>query len=401
MHTESVQEGGVMAEKNRTYRQLMPVAVHFGVGAIGKLGSVTAKYGRKALLVTEPWTGWNENLLRECKAMLEREGLSVIVYDGVKPNPTTAVVAEAARAGKSAGCDVVVGVGGGSTMDTAKAAAIEMTHPLPCFEYAYFQPQQPTAATLPIVLVTTTSGTGSHVSKCSVVTHAEKGIKTGIVSDYIFAREAIVDPALMASVPAAVTATTGFDVFTHAFESFINVNANPYIDAHAIEAIQILAEALPRAVGNGGDMEARARMAVADTLAGTCIANVGTTLPHSLGQPVSGHFPQVSHGGALAMVYPAFMDFSWKGSVAKFARVARVLDPKLDRAADEKAARASGRAVRAFLKRIGFTATLRSVPGLEAKLDVLVKEAMDFPDTFVNPVVPTAEQARKLYLDSL
>jgi alcohol dehydrogenase class IV len=286
-------------------------------------------------------------------------------------------------------------------MDTAKAAAIEMTHPLPCFEYAYFQPQQPTAATLPLILVTTTSGTGSHVTKCSVVTHAEKGIKTGIVSDFIFAREAIVDPLLMLSVPAAVTATTGFDVFTHAFESYININANQYIDTHAIESIQTLAEALPRAVKNGNDLDARIRMTIADTLAGTCIANVGTTLPHSLGQPVSGHFPQVSHGGALAMVYPAFMDFSWKGNPAKFARVARIFDAKLAHVTDEKAAAASASVIRDFLHRIGFTDTLGSVKGIEAKLDILVKEAMDFPDTFVNPVVPTADQTRQLYLASM
>jgi alcohol dehydrogenase class IV len=390
-----------MGDNQKAFRQFMPTAVHFGPGAITKLGEIAAKYGRKALLVTEPRAAWNEKLLGECKASLEKQGLAVTVYDGVKPNPTTALVAEAARAGKKAGCDVVVGVGGGSTMDTAKAAAIEMTHPLPCFEYAYFQPQQPTAATLPIVLVTTTSGTGSHVTKCSVVTHAEKGIKTGIVSDFIFAREAIVDPLLMLSLPASVTATTGFDVFTHAFESYININANPYIDTHALEAIQTLVEALPRAVKDGKDLEARTRMTVADTLAGTCIANVGTTLPHSLGQPISGHFPQVSHGGALAMVYPAFMEFSWKGNPAKFARVARIFDPKLERKSDEKAAAGSADAIRAFLRKIGFTDSLRSVPGLEAKLDILVKEAMDFPDTFVNPVVPTVDQARQLFLASM
>ncbi len=389
-----------MGEAKINYRHYLPVQVHFGEGSLARLGTICARYGKKALLVTEPWSGWNEKLFHSCRKLLEKEGLTVTVYDGVAPNPTTAMVAAAARAGKTAGCDVVVGVGGGSTMDTAKAAAIEMTHPLPCFAYAYFQPQQPTGATLPIVLVTTTSGTGSHVSKCSVVTHAEKAIKTGIVSDFIFAREAIVDPELLVSMPPGVTATTGFDVFTHAFESYVNINANPYIDCLAIAAIETLAEVLPRAVKDGGDLDARARMAVADTLAGTCIANVGTTLPHSLGQPVSGHFPRVSHGGALAMVYPAFMAFSWKGSVAKFARVARIFDPKLERVADEKAAERSATAIRSFLATIGLDDRLQSIAGLEEKLDVLVKEAMDFPDTFVNPVVPTAEQARQLYRDS-
>ena len=386
---------------SKPFRHLMPVVVHMGPGSLAGLGTAVRRHGRKALMVSEPREGWNEALLRECRVMMEKEGVAVTVSAGAQPNPTTAQVAEAAKAGRQAGCDVVVGIGGGSSMDTAKAAAIEMTHPLPCFSYAWFQPQQPTSATLPIVLVTTTSGTGSHVSKCSVVTHAERGIKTGIVSDYLFAREAIVDPTLMVSVPPKVTADTGFDVFTHAFESYINVGANPIIDAHAIEAIGILAEALPLAVRNGKDLDARMRMAVADTLAGTSIANVGTTLPHSLGQPISGHFPNVSHGGSLAMVYPSFMAFSWKGSVAKFARVARIFEPGLSRAGDEEAAQKCAEVLRGFLRGIGLTETLRCVSGIEAQLDLLVREAMEFPDTFANPVVPSAAQARQLYLDSL
>lgn len=390
-----------MTKKNDLFGYFMPVRVHFGPGAVSQLGTLTRTHGEKALLVTEPWDDWKAELLQRCRLMLEQAGLEVAVYAGVGPNPTTEQVAAAAAVGKRARCDVVVGIGGGSSMDTAKAAAIEMTHPLPCFEYAYFQPQQPTSTTLPIILVTTTSGTGSHVSKVSVVTHAQKGIKTGIVSDYIFAREAIVDPALMLTVPPKVTATTGFDVFTHSFESYVNVNSNPYIDELVIASIQILAEALPRVVTNGQDRNARTRMAVADTLAGTCIANVGTTLPHSLAQPISGHFPSVSHGAALAMVYPAFMDFSWQGNVPKFARIARILNPRLSNASDQEAASQSASAVRAFLGLIGCTDTLRSVPGIEKALDILVKEAMDFPDTFVNPVVPSPEQARQLFLASV
>jgi len=390
-----------MGKAEMQYRQFMPVMVHFGEGSLEKLGSICGRLGKKALLVTEPWAGWNVELYRRCRLLLEKASLAVTVFDGVMPNPTTGMVSAAARTGKIAGCDVVVGVGGGSAMDTAKAAAIEMTPRLPCFNYAYFQPQQPTAATLPIVLVTTTSGTGSHVSKCSVITHEEKGIKTGIVSDFLFARDAIVDPELMVSAPPIVTATTGFDVFTHAFESYININANPYVDCLAIAAIETLAEALPLAVRQGTDRGARARMAVADTLAGTCIANVGTTLPHSLGHPVSGHFPGVSLGAALAMVYPAFMEFSWRGNIAKFARVGRILDPTLEGLDDATAAARSPRTIRGFLSAIGLRDRLGSVAGLAQKLEVLVREAMAFPDTFVTPVAPTADQMRQLYRDSL
>jgi alcohol dehydrogenase class IV len=138
-------------------------------------------------------------------------------------------------------------------------------------------------------------------------------------------------------------------------------------------------------------------MAVADTLAGACIANVGTTLPHSLAQPVSGHFPAVSHGGALACVYPPFLAFSWKGNPAKFARVARIFEPRLASSSDVDAAKACSEVLAGFLERIGITEGLGSVAGLEASMEVLVKEALDFPDTYVNPAVPTREEVIALY----
>lgn len=379
----------------------MPVRVHSGPGSIERLGKIVKRYGSRALLVSEPLAVWNERLLHDCKQMLEDEGLEVATFFGVNPNPSTSQISAAAETGRSARCDVVVGIGGGSSMDTAKAAAVEMTHPLSCFEYAFFQPRQPTEAVLPIVLVTTTSGTGSHVTRYSVFTHEEKRVKTTIVSDHIFAKEAIVDSSLMISVPPKVTASTGFDVFAHAFESYINVNATPYVDAHAIEAIEILIDALPRAVDDGGDRQARALMATADTLAGTCIANVGTTLPHSLGQPISGHFPQVSHGGSLAMVYPAFMDFTWSGSVSKFARVARILDGRLQHTSEKSAAKECSRAVSSLLARIGLTETLSSIPGFQESIAALVQEAMVFPDTVANPVVATEHEIRQLYAASM
>jgi len=152
------------------FNYFLPGKIRFGSGKLAELAEAVTPCGRRVLL--------------------EGAGLAVAVYDEAQPNPNTEIVS-AAAAGKKTDCDLVLGVGGGSVMDVAKAAAIEMTHPRKSFDYAYFQPRQPGTTTPPIVLLTTTSGTDSHVPKCSVVTHAEKQIKTGTVSDHIFAREAI------------------------------------------------------------------------------------------------------------------------------------------------------------------------------------------------------------------
>ena len=378
---------------------LLPVKIRFGPGRIAELADAVKPHGNRVLLVTGRWDGAKRRLHESCRRLLEQSGLDLAVYDGARPNPTTAMVSTAAEIGRQRRCDLVLGVGGGSVMDVAKAAAVEITHELGCFDYAYFQPQQPGSATLPIVLVSTTSGTGSHVSKCSVITHADTHVKTGIVGDHLFAREAIVDPELMRSLPPEITAATGFDVFTHAFESFINQNANPVADLYAREAIRLLAAYLPLAVRDGSDSEARAKMAWADTLAGMCIANVGTTLPHSMAQPISGHFPVVSHGEALAMVYPPILSQSWTGAVERFAAAARLLNPQLAALPDQEAARSARAAVEGFLGRIALNPSFAELKADAEALETLVEEAMSFPDTGAHPLVPTEKQVRDMFLE--
>ena len=379
-----------------------PVRIVFGKGKSAEIGQVTKHYGKKVLLVTEPWKGdARQEVFEKIRNLLEKEGLVVTIFDGVIPNPTVNEIEKAAGISRNAGCEVIVGIGGGSSMDVAKATAIAQTHPAPIWNYVYFQKTQPTEKTLPIILITTTSGTGSHVSKCSVITNPDNHLKVGIVNDNIFAKVAIVDPELMLTVPKQLTASTGFDVFTHAFESYINVNANPVVDAVALESIRLLARYLPRALDNGRDYEARAMMAIADTFAGMSIANVGTTLPHSMGQPISGHFPHVPHGTALALVYPPIMAFSSSSNIKKFAEAGRIFNPDLGSRSDEDAARESGPALVSFMKRIGMYLRLSDVGISREAIPLLVKDAVSFPDTTVHPKVASEKEIGDLYRELL
>ena len=178
--------------------------------------------------------------------------------------------------------DVVVGLGGGSSMDTAKAIAVEATHEGTCWDYL-FDKAEPTDKTLPVIAVTTTSGTGSHVTQVAVATNTQLRTKSYLCHPLLFPKIAIVDPELVLTAPRQVTAMTGWDAFTHAFEAYVHKNCSPYVALMAREAIGLVAANLPPLLEDLSNLERRTALAWADTLAGLCIANAGVTLPHSVG----------------------------------------------------------------------------------------------------------------------
>jgi alcohol dehydrogenase class IV len=246
---------------------------------------------------------------------------------------------------------MVIGIGGGSSMDSAKAIAVEAVHEGTILDYLFYTPG-PTAKTLPIITVGTTAGTGSQVGPGAVITNTAKKDKTALWSDYLFPVLAIVDPDLTASMPPSVTSQTGFDAFCHGFEALMSNNGNPHSACLALDAIKRVVQYLPQAIADGGDMEARSQMAWADTLAGYAIAESGVTLPHGLGMQISGHCPHVTHGQSLAVTYPEFTRFTWESDIPHFAAVGRIFNPSLNSASDKDDAKQCCEEIDAFLKKI-------------------------------------------------
>jgi alcohol dehydrogenase class IV len=306
------------------------------------------------------------------------------------------VITAGAHLAKDHGADVVLGLGGGSSMDSAKAIAVEATHPGTAWDYLFFREKQPTEKTLPVVTVTTTSGTGSQVTQVAVVTNPAEKNKSALYNSILYPKTSIVDPELVRTAPPAVTASTGFDVFAHAFESYINPGGSPYTDLMALEAIRLVIAYLPQAVSDGNDLEARSRMAWADTLAGLCIANSGVTLPHGIGMAMSGLYPHVAHGRALAAVYPAMMRFSWQAAEPEFAAVARILDPSLRPLGESEAARRSGEAVDHFLKNINLWTRLKDLDIPEDEVRRLAEASLVLPDYKNHPRVASADEVFEL-----
>lgn len=374
----------------------IPTRVHFGRGTLGRLGDIVSAYGRRCLLVTGPSEGSIKHLLPRIMDILSDAGIDVAHFDGVIPNPTTDTIAAGARMASEHRADVVLGVGGGSSMDAAKAIAVEATHPGSCWDYLFYREAKPTDKTLPVIAVSTTSGTGSQVTQVSVVTHTESRDKSALYNDLLFPREAIVDPELMLSVPGHVTACTGFDAFTHAFESVVHVNTTPFVDMLAWEAITLVLTHLPAALEDGSSIEARSALAYADTLAGICIALVGVTLPHGVGMAIGGMYPHIAHGEALALNYPAFMRFTYASATRPFARLGRLLNPALESVGDEAAAEASCGEMDQFLKRIGLWMGLSDKQVPRDELPALAAQSMVLPDYENNPRIATDTEMLEL-----
>lgn len=383
--------------KKFNYHQ--PTKIIFGTGRISEAGEIAAGFGKKCLLVTTPAVPATEDKFKLVINILKDAGLELAHFDQVIPNPTTDTIATGSKMARDLGAEVIVGLGGGSSMDAAKAIAVEATHEGSCWDYLFYK-KEPTEKTLPVVAITTTSGTGSQVTQVSVVTNTAERDKSALYHPNVFPKVCIVDPEMMLTVPKQVTAQTGFDVLCHAFESTINPGTGAYVELLAWEAISIVAEHLPIVHDDLSNIVSREKMAWADTLAGLCIASAGVTLPHGMGMAVGGMYPHVAHGESLAIVYPACTRFTWKSAIPQYASLARILDPSLNSVSDEQAAEKSNDAIVAFLKKISMYKKLSDVGMPENEIEALARQCMVLPDYEGNPRVATSEDMVELVKDS-
>lgn len=381
-----------------SFNYFAPTEIVFGCGKVESVGDFTKAYGTKALLVTEPEIPALAPVYQKVKQSLEKSGISFSHFDKVIPNPTTDVVTAGADMSKEFGAQVIIGIGGGSSMDTAKAVAVEASHSGTAWDYLHYK-DGPTDKTLPIIAIGTTAGTGSQTTPCSVITKTANKDKSAIWHRNIFPRIAIVDPEATKTMPSHVTAQTGFDAFCHNFEAYISANSNPMVEAMAIEAIRIIAHYLPMSVTDGNNMEARSQMAWADTLGGLTNSSAGVTLPHGLGMQVGGHCPHVTHGQALAVIYPEFMRFTYPSEIQKFAAVGRIFNPDLSCESDEIAAEKSCLAIDDFLKKIGLWIGFKDVNVSEQDIREIADCGQVLGDYKNNPRIASIDEMYELLMN--
>jgi len=308
----------------------VPTKVYFGAGEVDRIEEFAAGLGRKAMLLAAKDTMRELGFLDKVERLLKSGGVNVVVSDDVAPNPKDVDINRQTELFLKEECDFTVGLGGGSAMDSAKAVAFLAAQGGGRInDYLAGGPHADLAGTkdaFPIMVITTTAGTGSETTPWWVVTNTTDNEKPGTGNDSTTAKVAIVDPELMITMPDSVTRSTGIDVLFHAMESFIANTATPFTDLFSKEAIRLVVENLGKVIENGKDLEARAKLAWANSIAGISIGEgkSSTVAIHALGHSIGGQ-TDAPHGLTMAAIGPAYMKMTWDADIDRYAEVTRLL----------------------------------------------------------------------------
>ncbi len=327
-------------QTRETYDMYVPTHVLFGAGMLDKL-SEQPMPGKKALVVISNGKSARANgYLDRTEAQLRQAGVEWTVFNGVEANPTVANVNAGAAAARESGADFIVALGGGSVMDCSKGIATMATNPGELWDYVAVGSGKGSPITvkpLPIIAITTTAGTGSETDNSGVITKEDTNEKAFIGHPSLFPVIAIVDPELMVSVPARFSAFQGFDALFHSVEGYIAKGANLMSDMYALTAVENIAKYLPRAISDGSDIEARTRVAWANTLSGVVMCLTLITSEHGMEHALSAYHPNLPHGAGLIMISKAYYSYFVKnhGCDDRFIRLAQAMGmPEADKPED-------------------------------------------------------------------
>ncbi|MFC9359092.1 iron-containing alcohol dehydrogenase [Rhodococcus sp. NPDC057014] len=377
----------------------LPRFARIGAGALDEIGSVVDQLGlHRPILVTDKYlvsTGAADRILD----ILRAAGKEPLLFDGTVPDPTTDSLEDGLRAVTAHNADSVIGFGGGSPMDTAKALAVlsanggEMR--------SYKAPHVYTGKALPIIAVPTTAGSGSEATQFTVISDSASDEKMLCPGLSFLPIAAIVDFELTISMPPRLTADTGVDALTHAIEAYVSRKANPFSDGLALAAIRTIGKNIRTAYADGEDRTAREAMMIASTQAGMAFSNASVALVHGMSRPIGAHF-HVAHGLSNAMLLPAITRFSVKGAESRYADCARAYGVASESTSDVTAAQFLVDALTELCHDLKVPTPLAY--GIDrGKWDNLIplmaRQALESGSPGNNPVVPTASEIETLYAE--
>ena len=300
------------------YQFQTPTKIISGIGSTAEIiKELNDLHAKKVLLITDPGLV-QAGVAQQVVEMLKQAAVEVEIFDAVEPDPSIQVATKAAEMAKNVKANVLIALGGGSAIDTAKSAALLVTNGGYLKDYAGVN--KVVKPILPLIAVPTTAGTGSEVTIFAVMSDPEKQEKFTISSALIAPAVAVLDPLLTLKLPPSVTAFTGMDALTHAIEAFTSSIAQPATDALALSAIKLVLKHLPVAVGRGDNIMARDGMLQASLLAGIAFNNAFLGLAHAIASPLGGHF-HVPHGLANAVMLPYVMEYNLPTAVRRYAEI--------------------------------------------------------------------------------
>lgn len=365
----------------------LPTRVIFGRGSLNRLGIEVKPLGEPILLVTGKRALRESGVLDRVSRILNKEKIASVLYDQVSPEPDTEVVDRGVTFARQNRCKVVVGVGGGSAIDVAKAiAGLGLEEDFASIaEYLEGEGSKKlNSYGLPFIAIPTTAGTGAEVARNAVIINRNTKSKRSFRSNYLFARIAIIDPTLTINLPQEITASTGIDTLTHLIEGYVSRKANPLTDILAIKGISLVGEALTSAYNNGSDLEAREKMSLASLLGGVVLTNSGLGIAHGV-SPFLGALYGIPHGVANGILLPRVIEFNLSSSIQKFKSVASALEEKIEGLTEEEAGDKALSAVERIVKELGIPQSLGEF-GVELEdLPELAKKSLTSNSTRGNP----------------
>jgi alcohol dehydrogenase len=353
----------------------LPTRIVFGCGTVERIGTLSRSLGKRALIVTGRQSTKKSGLLERVMDLLRRSGITSVVFDDIVPNPLSTSIDEGARVLLENDCDFVIGLGGGSPIDSAKLIALVASDGGNCWDYTESGAARKPESAFPVVAVPTTHGTGTEADPFAVVTNPETKEKIGVGFDEIFPAISIVDPETMLTLSPEQTAATGMDAFYHAIESYLNSNHQPTSDLLALEAIGLINNYLPIAYEHPKDLEARTALAWASTAAGICETLSGCIANHSLEHPVSAYY-NATHGAGLCATGPSLLEYIRPHVMERLGEVARVMGAPSREINIDELSRMAITLLRRLQKSVSLDITLSDLGVEPSMLPTLAEDAM-------------------------
>jgi alcohol dehydrogenase len=378
---------------NQSFRYEIPTTIEFGNGSIKSLSEhVKAFKGTKVLIVCDPGVQ-QAGVIAKVEEPLRTAGIPFVIFSEIEADPAIESVDKGLNLGKEEGCDIVVGVGGGSSLDTAKAIGLMLNNPGHIRDYVGINlvPNQ----SVPVIAVPTTAGTGSEITIWSVLSDKQAKVKLSVGSVYNCPNLALGDPELTTSLPPHITAATGMDALTHALESYVNKATQPISEGLSVQSMKMVAENLRLAVVQGENLEARSNMLLASLIAAMAFNSTRLGLAHALAIPLGAHF-KIPHGMVNAILLPEVMKFNVIGNQKKFAEIAAMFGVDTYNLTEREAAEKSVTAIRQLKEDIGIHQTLSDFGVKEEHLEFIAEEAMLSGNVPVNPRKPTLEDLKNI-----
>ncbi|MCM0759238.1 iron-containing alcohol dehydrogenase [Sporomusa sphaeroides DSM 2875] len=379
----------------KSYGYFMPPVSLMGVGCLEDIADYIKPMGFKKALIVSDKVLVQIQLTKKLTDVLDKIGVSYVIFDGAQPNPTVTNVNDGLKLLQDNKCDFVISFGGGSPHDCAKGIAIVAANGGKIEDYEGLN--KSAKPQMPLIAVNTTSGTASQMTRFCIITDESRHVKMAIVDWHTTAVIAVDDAELMVAMPPALTAATGMDALTHAVEAYVSTIATPVTDCAALKAIELISGYLRRAVANGNDMEAREMMTYAEYLAGIAFNNASLGYVHAMAHQLGG-FYDLPHGVCNAILLPAVEDYNAKVVPERFVEIAKAMGKNVTGLSSTDAAAAALTAIRELSADIGIPAGLKDLKGFkESDIPTLAVNALKDVCGLSNPKQATQEEIEAIY----